>query len=144
MGEGKVMTRRYAQFIVLAVVAITALSAPVSAEQEQERAGAEAGGAKEQNDPLSILLITVDDMNWDSVGVYGAALPNLTPNIDALAAEGLRFENAHVTIAICQPTRARCWALATRRGSTRWSTMSSWRRGRARATISRLRVRGHA
>ena len=45
-------------------------------------------------------------MNWDSVGVYGAAIPDLTPNIDALAAEGLRFEQAHVTIAICQPTRA--------------------------------------
>ena len=100
------MNRRYAQFIVLAVVAITLLSAPVSAQQEWGRAGAEAGDAKEQNDPLNILLITVDDMNWDSVGVYGAALPNLTPNIDALAAEGLRFENAHVTIAICQPTRA--------------------------------------
>ena len=100
------MTRRYAQFIVLAVVAITVLSAPVSAQQERGRARAEAGDAKEQNDPLSILLITVDDMNWDSVGVYGATIPDLTPNIDALAAEGLRFENAHVTIAICQPTRA--------------------------------------
>ncbi len=58
------------------------------------------------DDRLSVLLITVDDMNWDSVGVYGAAIPDLTPNIDALAAEGLRFEHAHVTIAICQPTRA--------------------------------------
>ncbi|HAK57241.1 MAG TPA: hypothetical protein DCP38_17450 [Acidobacteria bacterium] len=55
---------------------------------------------------FSVLLITVDDMNWDSVGVYGAAIPDLTPNIDALAAEGMRFEQAHVTIAICQPTRA--------------------------------------
>ena len=58
------------------------------------------------NEPLSVLLITVDDMNWDSVGIYGAAIPDLTPNIDALAAQGLRFEHAHVTIAICQPTRA--------------------------------------
>ncbi|MDP6609534.1 MAG: sulfatase-like hydrolase/transferase, partial [Vicinamibacterales bacterium] len=41
---------------------------------------------------FSVLLITVDDMNWDSVGVYGAAIPDLTPNIDALAAEGMRFE----------------------------------------------------
>lgn len=56
--------------------------------------------------PPNVLLITVDDMNWDSVGVYGAKIPNLTPNIDRLASEGLRFEYAHVTIAICQPTRA--------------------------------------
>ena len=39
------MTRRYAQFIVLAVVAITVLSAPVSAQQERGRARAEAGDA---------------------------------------------------------------------------------------------------
>ena len=56
--------------------------------------------------PRNVLLITVDDMNWDSVGVYGAKIRNLTPNIDRLASEGLRFEHAHVTIAICQPTRA--------------------------------------
>ena len=56
--------------------------------------------------PPNVLLITVDDMNWESVGVYGAKIRNLTPNIDRLASEGLRFEHAHVTIAICQPTRA--------------------------------------
>ena len=56
--------------------------------------------------PPNVLLISVDDMNWDSVGVYGAKIPNLTPNIDRLASEGMRFEHAHVTIAICQPTRA--------------------------------------
>ncbi|MFP6764313.1 MAG: sulfatase [Planctomycetaceae bacterium] len=54
----------------------------------------------------NILLITVDDMNWDSVGIYGCPIRNITPNIDRLAGEGLRFEHAHVTIAICQPTRA--------------------------------------
>jgi N-sulfoglucosamine sulfohydrolase len=53
-----------------------------------------------------VLLITVDDMNWDSVGVYGCKLPGITPNMDRLAEQGMRFEQAHVTIAICQPTRA--------------------------------------
>lgn len=54
----------------------------------------------------NVLLITVDDMNWDSVGAYGCPIENITPNIDRLASEGLRFEHSHVTIAICQPTRA--------------------------------------
>jgi len=57
-------------------------------------------------DRLNVLFITVDDMNRDSVGVYGAKVPNTTPNIDRLASQGLRFEHAHVTVAICQPTRA--------------------------------------
>lgn len=55
---------------------------------------------------LNVLFITLDDMNRDSVGVYGAKVAETTPNIDRLASEGLRFEHGHVTIAICQPTRA--------------------------------------
>lgn len=55
---------------------------------------------------VNVLFITVDDMNYDSPGVYGCAVENITPNIDKLAAEGVRFENAHVTIAVCQPSRS--------------------------------------
>ena len=54
----------------------------------------------------NILLITADDMNWDAPGVYGCKIPDITPNIDKLAAEGIRFEQAHVTIAVCQPSRS--------------------------------------
>ena len=57
-------------------------------------------------EPVHLLLITVDDMNFDSVGVYGCKVPQTTPNIDRLASEGMRFAHGHVTIAICQPTRA--------------------------------------
>ncbi len=56
--------------------------------------------------PLNVLLITVDDMGWDSLGITGSPIPNITPNIDRLAAAGVLFTQAHVTIAICQPTRA--------------------------------------
>lgn len=55
---------------------------------------------------LNVLFINVDDMNCDSVGAYGCKVKNVTPHIDRLASEGMRFEHAHVTIAICQPTRA--------------------------------------
>jgi N-sulfoglucosamine sulfohydrolase len=54
----------------------------------------------------NFLLVTVDDMNWDSVGAFGCRVPDITPNIDRLASQGMRFQHAHVTIAICQPTRA--------------------------------------
>jgi len=57
-------------------------------------------------EPVNVLLITVDDMNFDSIGVFGSKVHNITPNIDKLAAEGVRFKHAHVSIAICQPTRA--------------------------------------
>ncbi|MCA9136671.1 MAG: sulfatase [Planctomycetales bacterium] len=54
----------------------------------------------------NVLLITADDMNWDSLGCFGNELEGITPHLDKLASEGVRFEHAYVTIAICQPCRA--------------------------------------
>ena len=56
--------------------------------------------------PVNVLLITVDDMNWDAPGCFGGRVPGITPNIDRLASQGLRFERAHVTVAVCQPSRS--------------------------------------
>lgn len=54
----------------------------------------------------NVLLITADDMNFDAVGAFGCPVPGTTPNIDRLAAEGIRFDHAHVTISVCQPSRS--------------------------------------
>ncbi|MCA9047826.1 MAG: sulfatase [Planctomycetaceae bacterium] len=53
----------------------------------------------------NILFISVDDMSCDSVGVFGCALPDTTPNIDRLASQGMRFEYAHVQVGNCMPSR---------------------------------------
>ncbi len=58
----------------------------------------------------NLLLITVDDMSADSVGVFGSSVPDITPNIDQLAREGLRFELAHVQVANCMPSRNVMWS----------------------------------
>jgi len=58
-----------------------------------------------QSRRLNILLFTADDLHRDSLGCFGGKVPDLTPNLDAFAAQGMRFENAHVTVAICQPSR---------------------------------------
>jgi N-sulfoglucosamine sulfohydrolase len=55
--------------------------------------------------PLNIVLITADDLGFDSVGAYGSKVPNITPNLDRLASQGMKFEHAHVNIAVCQPSR---------------------------------------
>jgi N-sulfoglucosamine sulfohydrolase len=62
-------------------------------------------GAPEPSQPINFLLITADDLEWSTVGAYGSRVDNITPNIDKLASEGLRFTNAHVNIAVCQPSR---------------------------------------
>ena len=56
-------------------------------------------------DRPNILFISVDDMNCDSVGVYGSPLKGITPHMDQLAAEGMRFEYAHVMVGNCYPGR---------------------------------------
>jgi N-sulfoglucosamine sulfohydrolase len=64
-----------------------------------------AGGAAPGRGRLNFLLITADDMNYSSPGVFGCRIPGITPNIDRLASEGVRFLHAHVSAAICQPSR---------------------------------------
>ena len=56
-------------------------------------------------DKPNILFITVDDMSCDSIGVFKAKLEGISPNVDALAAEGIRFEMAHVQVGNCYPSR---------------------------------------
>ena len=59
--------------------------------------------AKVKSKQPNIILFTVDDMDVTSVNCYGQPLPNLTPNMDKLAAQGMRFMNAHVNSPICMP-----------------------------------------
>lgn len=51
----------------------------------------------------NIVLIMVDDMGWSDLGCYGGEID--TPNIDSLAAEGLRFTQFYNN-AVCGATRA--------------------------------------
>jgi len=55
--------------------------------------------------PDNVLLITADDVGWKDMGCYGNA-EIATPNIDRLANEGVRFDNAFVTSSSCSPSRA--------------------------------------
>ncbi len=61
--------------------------------------------AERSADKPNILIIVGDDMGYAYVGFHGVKdIP--TPNLDALAAEGVRFTNGYVTGPYCSPTRA--------------------------------------
>jgi arylsulfatase A-like enzyme len=53
----------------------------------------------------NVLFVMTDDQRQDAVGAYGNRILK-TPNMDRLAAEGVRFELAFVTNALCAPSRA--------------------------------------
>ena len=54
--------------------------------------------------PPNIVLLYSDDIGWGDLGCYGAkVIP--TPNIDRLAAQGLRFTAGYCTSATCTPSR---------------------------------------
>lgn len=55
-------------------------------------------------DQPNVLFIAFDDLR-PLVGAYGEPEP-LTPNIDALAAEGTRFNKSYVSYPLCSPSRA--------------------------------------
>ena len=53
----------------------------------------------------NVIFITIDDLNRDSLGIYGCPIPDISPHLDALGHAGLRFEHAHVAAANCTPSR---------------------------------------
>lgn len=52
-----------------------------------------------------IIVILADDLGYGDTGVYGSKIAK-TPNIDALAASGIRFTDGYVTNPVCAPSRA--------------------------------------
>ncbi len=53
----------------------------------------------------NILFILADDLGWGQLGCYGSNFYE-TPNLDNLAAEGMRFTNAYAAAPMCSLTRA--------------------------------------
>ncbi|MFZ8909935.1 MAG: sulfatase-like hydrolase/transferase [Candidatus Nanopelagicales bacterium] len=54
----------------------------------------------------NLLIVFSDDHRADHLGVTGAVPFLQTPVLDSLASDGVRFDNAYVTTALCSPSRA--------------------------------------
>ncbi|MEM0964904.1 MAG: sulfatase [Verrucomicrobiota bacterium] len=63
--------------------------------------------ASEESRP-NIVWIFSDDHTYQAIGAYGGILAEVdpTPNLDQLAAEGMRFDKSYVENSICAPARA--------------------------------------
>src|SRR4030088_1688659 len=67
-------------------------------------AGAGVGGrpTAPQGAP-NVVIVLMDDMGFSDIGPFGSEID--TPNLDRLAARGIRFTNYH-TSPVCSPSRA--------------------------------------
>lgn len=68
----------------------------------------------------NLVLVFADDLGWGDPSCYGNTDAR-SPNIDRLAAEGLRFEQFYVNSPICSPSRV---AISTGQYPQRWSITS--------------------
>jgi arylsulfatase A-like enzyme len=55
--------------------------------------------------PPNIIFVMADDLGYGDLGCYGQKLIQ-TPNIDRLAAEGIRFTDAYAGCTVCAPSRS--------------------------------------
>lgn len=88
-------------------------------------AGHAADAAKPRTERPNIVLILADDLGWADLGCYGSTY-HRTPNLDRLAASGLRFTDAYAAAPVCSPTRA---ALMTGKYPARLN-LTDWLPGR--------------
>lgn len=73
------------------------------------------GGVAHAQRPPNLIFINADDLGYGDLGVYGARAIK-TPNLDRMAAEGLRLTNFYAVSPVCTPSRA---ALLTGRYAAR-------------------------
>ncbi len=90
-------------------------------------AGAAPSSGAQPQRPPNFVFILADDLGWADLAIYGSDLHE-TPNLDRLAAQGLRFTDAYAAAPVCSPTRA---SLMTGKYPARLR-MTIWREGALR------------
>jgi arylsulfatase A len=83
----------------------------------------------------NIVFILIDDMGWTDGGCFGSRFYR-TPNLDRLAASGVRFTQAYAACAVCSPTRA---AIMTGKFPARLH-LTDWIPGEGTPKAGRFRV----
>ena len=68
-------------------------------------AAVNGAAAPRRSSSPNIVIILADDLGYGDVGCYNAQSKIPTPNLDRLAAEGMRFTDAHAPDAVCTPSR---------------------------------------
>src|SRR5690349_15361013 len=84
-------------------------------------------GARQTTARPNVVLIFADNLGWGEVGVYGSVRGVPTPNIDKLAADGIRLNNFNVEFS-CTVSRAALFTgrYAIRTGADQANGITAW------------------
>ena len=66
-----------------------------------------SGNMKEKSKP-NIILIMADDLGWGDVQCFNQASPIQTPQLNAMAEAGMKFNRFYSSSPVCSPTRGSC------------------------------------
>ena len=85
----------------------------------------------------NVIYILADDLGYGDIGAFNPNGKIATPNIDALAANGIKFIDAHTSSAVCTPTR---YGILTGRYNWRSTIKNGVLTGKSRALIPKQRT----
>lgn len=95
------MTKRKHQVLRIWALCLSMITVATFAQSSEKK---EIEASKAQNKP-NIVFIFSDDAGYGDFGFQGSEVMK-TPNLDTLAAEGIRFEQGYVSDPTCGPSRA--------------------------------------
>ena len=90
------LCRRLSLFMVLLPGLVLALASGMTVQQD----------AAPVDSPPNFVIILADDLGYGDLSCYGDYSRALTPHLDRMASEGLRFTDFHSSGNVCSPTRA--------------------------------------
>jgi arylsulfatase A len=85
-------------------IAFSAMAVSVSCQDRQKAEEEETKKPAGEKQP-NVVMVLADDLGWKRLGCYGSDYYE-TPNLDALASDGMRFTQAYTAASISSPTRA--------------------------------------
>jgi arylsulfatase A len=113
------MNRRSFMTSMVATVALPAVSSAASSVLRQSDVKPVSNGTNRR--PKNVVVMIADDLGYGDLGCYGSTIP--TPNIDKMAAAGVRFTHFNAAHPICSASRA---ALLTGRYAQRSHTVGAF------------------